>query len=608
MSFLNPLGLLGLIGIPILILIYIIKSKYQEYTISSTFIWELSEKFVTKKSPISKLSGLLSLILQLLMILVLSFALAHPIITVPNSAKNYVFVVDNSASMNISNRMTKAKEKMLEIVNEAKQNSEFTIILAGEEAITLCLKQTDKEKVSQIINHLKATTLSTSTSNGLSVAQNYFDEDSSLNVYLFSDIRYAYSNNIEIIHLENQEYNAAINSLYYTSNDDLLRFTGQVISYNIDKNLTLDLYLDDELMNSVDMECNADEEMIYTIETTAKDFNEAKVIIRQNDDLALDNEYIIYGNESVDKYNLLLVSDQPFYLKQVLNTMGNVSLTTLSESSYNGQSGYDLYIFDGYAPTTLPTDGAIWLLNINQNLSNSGFVSQGSMTVEGGAELSLTKLNDEIYSILTQNMIGNKIHVSSFIRYNLVSSFTTIMTYDSYPIIFAGNNPSGNREVVFAFDLHQSDLPLLLDYVILFNNMIQYSIPSICDQTHFSCGDDLKINVLPNCEYVRVNAPDGYSTYLSLEEDTASYRLDKLGTYEIEAMINNILKSYKIYVSFPQDEQNPIFEMESVELLGNKDDKAFNSTYDIQWYLLIALMILCLLEWEVYVYEQRKVR
>ena len=33
MSFYFPLGLLGLLGIPILILIYVIKSKYTEQTI-----------------------------------------------------------------------------------------------------------------------------------------------------------------------------------------------------------------------------------------------------------------------------------------------------------------------------------------------------------------------------------------------------------------------------------------------------------------------------------------------------------------------------------------------------------------------------------------------
>ena len=49
MNFLYPLGLLGLIGVPILIIIYIIKNKYMEQTIASTYIWTVSERFLKRK-------------------------------------------------------------------------------------------------------------------------------------------------------------------------------------------------------------------------------------------------------------------------------------------------------------------------------------------------------------------------------------------------------------------------------------------------------------------------------------------------------------------------------------------------------------------------------
>ena len=52
MGLLTPLGLLGLIGIPILIIIYIIKPKYHEKKISSTFIWRLSLKYRKRKIPL----------------------------------------------------------------------------------------------------------------------------------------------------------------------------------------------------------------------------------------------------------------------------------------------------------------------------------------------------------------------------------------------------------------------------------------------------------------------------------------------------------------------------------------------------------------------------
>lgn len=79
MNLLYPLGLLGLIGIPVLILIYILKNKYTEQVISSTYIWTLSEKFLKQRTPINKLVGIISLILQILVVLFVSVAVAHPV-------------------------------------------------------------------------------------------------------------------------------------------------------------------------------------------------------------------------------------------------------------------------------------------------------------------------------------------------------------------------------------------------------------------------------------------------------------------------------------------------------------------------------------------------
>ena len=102
MRFLYPLGLLGLIGVPILIIIYIIKNKYTEQTIPSTYLWELSERFLKRKKRVNPLAGLLRLILQLIMVTCLSFALAHPIVVLPNEAQELCILVDVSGSMNMS--------------------------------------------------------------------------------------------------------------------------------------------------------------------------------------------------------------------------------------------------------------------------------------------------------------------------------------------------------------------------------------------------------------------------------------------------------------------------------------------------------------------------
>ena len=64
MTFLFPLGLLGLIGVPIIVIIYILRNKFNEQTVPSTYLWKLSEKFFKRRNPLSGLTGIISLILQ----------------------------------------------------------------------------------------------------------------------------------------------------------------------------------------------------------------------------------------------------------------------------------------------------------------------------------------------------------------------------------------------------------------------------------------------------------------------------------------------------------------------------------------------------------------
>lgn len=608
MSFINPLGLLGLIGVLVLILIYIIKSKYKEYKISSTYIWELSEKFLQKKSPISKLSSLLSLILQILIVITLSFALSHPIIAIPNSAKNYLFVVDTSASMHINNRIEIAKEKMREIVNESKNDSKFTIILSEEETVTLTDKLSDKNKVLQAIDTICASFLSNSLDSSINYAQDMFNQDKTLNVILFTDSRYAYTNNIEVINVENNESNISINNLKFKQIDDSINFYGTIISYNSDETVNLQLFIDDTLKAESSVEVLKNKDANYSFTIDYQDFEKAQVKITNEDSLVLDNEYIIYGNHSLDSYNVLLVSENPFYIKTLLTSISNVTLNSIDCKSYTNQTGYDLYIFDGYSPESLPEDGAIWLFNTPKNISNAGFTVQGDIKIDNGAKLSYTKNNNEIYNAITLGLSNSSISVSKFKQYSLITSYTTILYYENYPMVFAGFNVNGNRQVVFSFDLHDSNLPLLLDYILLFNNMMNFSLPAFCEQDSFMCGDEIKLNVLSNLTEIRVNTPSNKSTYLSLEESIATYKLNELGTYTIQANINNQRKTYQVFSSFNIGEQNPIVEIDSLELFGEKEDVSYDSSYDIQWILFIVLIVLCLLEWGVYVYEQRKVR
>lgn len=84
-----PLGLLVLIGIPVLIVIYIIKNKYTEQVVASTYLWTLSERFLKRRNPVNKLTGIISLVLQILTVALIALAAALPAVVLPNAAGEY---------------------------------------------------------------------------------------------------------------------------------------------------------------------------------------------------------------------------------------------------------------------------------------------------------------------------------------------------------------------------------------------------------------------------------------------------------------------------------------------------------------------------------------
>ena len=114
MGLLTPLGLLGLIGIPILIIIYIIKPKYHEKKISSTFIWRLSLKYRKKKIPLQWLQRSLLFFVQVLAIGILALVLARPLMQVDAKDGEKVIILDVSASMNSTNGVDTRLDRAIE--------------------------------------------------------------------------------------------------------------------------------------------------------------------------------------------------------------------------------------------------------------------------------------------------------------------------------------------------------------------------------------------------------------------------------------------------------------------------------------------------------------
>ena len=612
MSFLYPLGFLGLIAVPILIIIYIIKNKYTEQVISATYIWTLSERFLKRKNPINKLTGIISLILQILAVVFISVAIAHPVFVLPNAAGDFCFVLDASGSMNITQsgvtRFDKGKERINSLITESADGSKYTLICVGTVTNVIFEDIGDKEQALSLVADIDPAYVSSGVTDAISVAQEYFDANADIKTYLITDKAYETSDNVELVDVSAHESNFALSDVGYSYSEGNVHVSGKAISYEEDaENVSVKLYLDGEAAGEQVLKLNRLEFVDFKFETQAADFSELRVEIAEEDALLLDNEFVIYNEKSDSSFRTLIVSSgSPFYVQSTLISLGNNQVTTMKVEEYEAANteGYGLYIFDGYSPAVMPRDGAVWFFNPLKSTENSGFSVQGDIIEEVGKIEYSTSSSTRVRNLL-KGLVRDDVYISGYMKCGLYRNFTTVASIKGNPLVFAGTNSYGNREVVFAFDLQRSDLVMSFDFIPLVRNLLNYTFPEVVENQSAYCRETIQVNVLANCDSIRVDTPLGKIEYLDTGTDLVEYGLTEVGVYTLTLMFGNMPRVVNLFSAMPEEERATTVAAETAFVInGEAGGGMRDGVYDNLLIMFIVLAVLILADWVVYCYEQ----
>ena len=615
MRFLYPLGLLGLIGVPLLILIYILRSKYNEQTIASTYLWTLSEKFFKRRNPLSGLTGIISLILQILMVTILSLAISRPIFVVPESASEYCFVLDASGSMNTKNGLKtcfeRGKDYIENTIDHARLGSSYTLIYLSEDCSVIYERLTDKKLALNMLDELTCTDGSAEVKAALELAQGYFNENNSMLTYFITDKEYNTHSNVENVNVGSQNVtNYAISDVYGSLSDSTLHANGTVVSYTSDANLKVELYVNGSTKPETNMTVSVKKGEPTPVELSCKasSYDSFKLVITNKDDMPEDNEIVSYNLKSEDSYSILIVSETPFFLEASFDALTDSVVDTMLPTEYAGQSGYGLYVFHSFTPDVLP-DAAVWLINSSKSVADSGFGIRGIFELDAPSEIVKTSSTSSKARELLSGVTGRDIYISEYVKYSgMYTQFTTLFSYDSNPLIFAGVNALGNREVVFGFDLHKSDIAISSDFVPLMSNLLKYSCPDILESANYTCGEELKINITANIDSVKMISPDGEESYVDTSTDVGRVMLDRVGTYMVKINVAGEEKSYSIYASTPSSESDPTIVGEDFSISGTQEYEKASGEYDPLVLFFVLLAIVFTADWMVYCYEKYQLR
>lgn len=635
MSFYYPLGLLGLVAIPVIILIYIIKSKYTEQTIASTYLWTLSERFLKKKRPISKLTGILTLILQLLAVVIISLAIARPVFTVKNSANDVYVVLDGSASMNMrqdgKSRFELAKERVYEIFDSQSNGSTYSLVFASDTVDTVFEGVTDREQAKIFVDNLTASWTASDCGDALPTAQKYFDSNPSALIYFVTDKQYDVGDNATLVDVSGGETNCAFLNYRYETTENGIKSLGQVISYDKDAEVTVEMLLslnvNDGLAKAGETTVNvkAGEPADFELTSNYASFARLQLRIVQDDALSEDNTVILYDYSVTQDRKVLLVSnlsdeqDDGAYLRNAIRYAGKAGVDVTSPDKYENQGaeGYDMYVFNGYVPSALPKQAVIWLVDaIDGSDVSTGVSYRGHVTprdAEGPSSYyspAYTKETGSLADTLTKDIVGRSIAVRTYAQY-IVSSrrFTSVLSVNGDDLVFAGLNANNDRQVVFSFRVKDSDLGLTDDFLILIRNLMNYSFPSVLNETTYVCGDTVNVNVAPNCESIVVTTPSGASSTLdTFGVDSCEIVARETGTYVFTVKVKDRdeTKVYA-YATVPESESRNA-EGQALQLAGEREYEFIDGFYDNLLIFFIVMAVLILADWGVYCYEQYQLR
>ncbi len=636
MTFLYPLAFLVLLAIPVLIVIYILRNKYKEGRVASTYLWEISQKFLKKRNPLNRFEHLLALIIQSLTIFALAVCLAHPELTLKGQADNITFVLDTSASMQIVDngvtRFENAKTQIKKVANDSKDGSKFTLVTAGNESKLICSSVDDKSRFEMFVDSVSVTDLASDLEESMNTAQKHLSEGTSNKVYLATDKKIEAANleNVELIDVSTDVVNYSINNIAYAyDTKGNLNITGDVYGYGYtvpeDVINSTDSAVKEKYNTKVRFYLNGVKgkyTSVFTVNNQKNSFSvdlgndikendlkEITCVIENEDALAKDNSSTIYNNTKVGTTNVLIVGTANNFIKGFFEANPSTSYKIISSSAYTGKEGYDITVFSKYTPTVLPSTGAVWFIGCTDSVEGAGFRAENTYDLEEGGYLKYSDDSSLLYKQLTDKTANNEILISQYTRFTIDDDFVPILTYNNLPIIFAGKNSKGQREVNIGFDLETSNITMKYDFLRLLYNFTKYSNPKVMTKFDYDVGATTTFSLPDNLDRITIKTPNGKEETIEKgKDDYSEYTFEEAGSYDIKVTYTSSSQAdeeMKVYASFLKEEGDPqLADTKSYKLALKEDAKKGDAIYDTLLWVVIACAVLFATDWILYAHEQ----
>ena len=531
MGLLAPSSLLfGLLAIPIVAL-YLLRLRERQRVVSSTFLWRRIVHDLEANTPWQRLRANLLLILQLIALAALVLALAGPYLLRASSISgDLIVLLDSSASMRATDvgpsRFEKSRQEALRLMDHLPPDSLATVIRMGDVPEVLVAQSRDRERVRRAIIQAQPAVGGANLASALSLAASVVQGDTPALTVVLSDgnvtglqptgvlpfeLRYepigAPSGNLAIAAFSTRRTETGVEGLARITNH------GRQSSAT-----SLHLYTDGTLYDVREMDVGGDgDHTVRWFSLPEATILEARLV--PGDTFSLDDRAWATGDTGA-KIRALLVSRGNRFLEKALSLQPGLEVTRATPDTYSTEGDHDLWVFDGFIPATLP-DGAVLVLD--PPAGSAPWVSEEPVHVRAtrpsGSE------------ILRYVDLSN-VHVREAVPLRPPPEARVLLDSDQGTLFAVWEEPH-RRVAAFAFDLHDSDLPLQPAFPILTQNLTHWLLPAVSRSLAVQPGAAIAVPILTEADAAWVDTPSGRRIQVAPPFPARPFTVEEVGLYRI---------------------------------------------------------------------------
>jgi hypothetical protein len=531
--FVTPLALLGLLFIPAVVAMYLLKLRRDRAVVPSTLLWDRLVADVEANAPWQRLRRSLLLLLQLLLVIALALLAARPFVERPAGlARDLVVVIDASASMAatdvVPDRISVARQAAIDALRDLPAGGKVSVIAAGRTARVVANGTTDLGRVRQAIESIEAGEAAGHLDDALRLASALAARSGDAEILIATDAALATAATattgapIRVLHVGRERKNQAIVALSVRPAPSGVTRSVFTSVANLDLEAAerrLEVWGDGRLVDSRDLALDPQARLEVVIDDLPGDVAVVELRLTggssgpdgTGDQLATDDRAWAIVPPTRPR-EVLLVSEGDPYLETALSYLPDTALFGLVPSDYpegavrTDGTEWDLIIFQGTLPSELPRSPILAIAPPRTSALG---------TVTGVLEEPFIGVLDPDEPILRYVDLST-LHIAEAVGLVLPEwARPVIPGPGGAPLLYAGSR-DGLPTAVLAFDPRRSDLPLQVAFPILLANLSGELFGGSSGPTEaVRPGDPVTLGIPAGASGLVVERPDGSTVELS---------------------------------------------------------------------------------------------